>query len=151
MWTGKTLLMCSLFLLAGCAKKEVPPPVKFPVKVGMSHVEDVPHFVRGVGQLIPTVEVDVKAQVRCTMTNVLFTDGQRVEEGALLMTIDPRYYEAQVQQAIAQLDENRAKLRYALDFEATYGTLVGQEYVSRLDYEQAIQNVDIYKANIELA
>jgi len=140
-----------LTLIVGCTQKTVNHPKKYPIKVGVATVEDVPQFIKGIGKLIPALEVNLKAQVSGILTNVLFTDGQLVEEGDLLMTIDPRIYEAQVEQAVAQLNENRARLRYSLDFAETYGTLVSKDYVSRLDYEQAIQNVDIYKSAIEEA
>lgn len=145
-------VICTLLLvglLAGCAQKPKPASQGYPVKIGMTQIEDVPHFVKGVGQLIPSVTAEIKAQVSGILTNVLFTDGQLVEEGALLMTIDSRIFEAQVQAATAQLEEDKAKLRYALDFAQTYGKLVGKEYVARLDYEQGVQNVDVYKATVE--
>lgn len=138
-----------LIFLTSCEKKEVSHTSKYAVKLGESQEEDVPVFIKGIGQLIASVEIDVKAQVTGILTNVLFNNGQLVEEGDLLMTIDPRIYEANLQAAKAQLAEDQARLRYALDFAETYGMLVGEEYVSRLDYEQGVQNVDIYKAAIE--
>ncbi len=148
----KTNYLIALTLLfCGCEKKPTPETPKSPVQVGVVRIENVPNFVKGVGQLIPAVEVSLRAQVTGTLTSVLFTDGQRVNEGDLLMTIDPRVYEAALQQAQGQLQDNQARLRYAQEFANTYGKLVGNEYVSRLDYEQALQNVDVYKAGIEQA
>lgn len=146
-----SLCLSVCFFLTSCeqeAPKRTPP--RYAVEVGKSIVDDVPYNLLGIGQLYASVKVDVKAQVEGYLTNVLFNDGQLVEEGDLLMTIDTRIYEANLQEAKAQLAEDQARLRYALDFAETYGKLVGEEYVSRLEYEQGIQNVDVYKAAIEL-
>ena len=144
------LLFFSLLLLTTGCTKHKSTPTSHPVKVGETTVEDVPYFVKGVGQLAASLVFESKAQVSGTLTNVLFSDGQPVEEGDLLMTIDQRIYQAQVQEAMSQLAEDRAKLKYALEFAETYGKLVGNDYVSRLDYEQAIQNVATYTAAVEL-
>ncbi len=144
---ASALFMC--VLLSGCHKEEPQPPRKYAVELAEAFSEDVPYNLIGIGQLGASVEVEIKAQVEGYLTNVLFNDGQLVEEGELLMTIDPRIYEATLEEAKAQLAEDQARLRYALDFAETYGKLVGEEYVSRLDYEQGIQNVDVYKAAVE--
>lgn len=135
--------------LAGCEKKTEEAPPSFPVKISSVLQEDVPVFVKGVGKLSASVCVDVMPQVDGILTGVLFEDGQCVSQGDLLMTIDSRFFEAAVQEAEAKLAEDQARLRYALDFAETYGSLVGGEYVARLDYSQGLQNVDIYKAAIE--
>ncbi len=143
-----SLCVSGFFLLAGCEKQQTP-STKYAVELGTTEVDDVPVFIKGIGQLVASIEVEIKAQVEGYLTSVLFNDGQLVEEGDLLMTIDTRIYEANLAAAQAQLAEDQAKLRYALDFAETYGKLVGQEYVARLEYEQGVQNVDVYKAAIE--
>ena len=145
----RIIVVACLILSTGCGKKEEPKTREYPVKIGEVIQKDTPHFIKGVGQLVPSIDVDIKAQVDGILTSVLFEDGEVVEEGDLLMTIDPRIYEAEVQEAQAQLEEDRARLRYALDFAKSYGLVVGEQYVSRLDYEQGIQNVEVYKAAVE--
>ncbi|NGX61247.1 MAG: Multidrug resistance protein MdtA [Chlamydiae bacterium] len=143
------LLLVLLSVLASCGQQAPHKTPSFPVKIGEVTQEDVPRFVKGIGELAASIEVDLKAQVGGFLTNILFEGGELVEEGDLLLTIDPRIYEANLAEAKAQLEEDQARLRYALDFAETYGKLVGQEYVSRLDYEQGVQNVDVYKAAVE--
>jgi membrane fusion protein, multidrug efflux system len=143
------ILLIIIIFFASCTKQEPQSP-GFPVKIASVTEEDIPYFLKGVGQLNPSLLVEMKAQVSGILTNVLFSDGQLAEEADLLMTIDQRIYEATVQQATAQLEEDQARLRYALEFAETYGKLVGKDYVSRLEYEEAIQNVDAYKAAVEL-
>lgn len=141
--------LISVLCITGCHPAEKSKKIAFPVHVESVVVEDIPQFVKGVGQLLPSLAVSVKSQVSGILTNILFTDGQLVEEGDLLMTIDSRIYESAVDQARAQLAESQAKLKYALEFAQTYSKLVGNNYVSRLNYEEAIQNVDTYKAAVE--
>ncbi|MFZ0565424.1 MAG: efflux RND transporter periplasmic adaptor subunit [Chlamydiales bacterium] len=148
-WTHSFAAFGLIFLFTGCEKKIEKKERTFPVEVGEVIQKDVPYFLKGVGQLFPSLDCQIKAQVGGILINVLFEDGQLVEEGDLLMTIDPSIYEADLEEAKAQLAEDQAKLRYALEFAESYGKVVGQEYVSRLDYEQGIQNVDVYKAAVE--
>lgn len=143
----RRLLIPALLFLAAC-NKPAPTERSFPVCVGKVTVADTPEFIRAIGQLAPSQTITVRAQVSGTVTNSLFVEGNRVEAGDLLITIDQRPFVANLQAAEAQLAQDQAKLSYALDFAETYGTLVGQDYVSRLDYSQGVQNVDVLKATI---
>lgn len=139
-----------LLMVCGCGKKE-PTPHSYLVSVEEAIQADVPHYLKAVGQFVASVSVDIKAQVEGNLTSVLFTDGQIVEEDQLLMTIDPRIYESAVEEAKARLAEDQAKLHFASNFAETYGRLVGDEYVARLDYDESIQNVEVSKAAVENA
>lgn len=142
------LCMFMLLALIGCEKQEEKPP-SFPIKIATATQQDMPVFVKAVGKLSASLAVHIVPQVDGILTSVLFKDGQPVKQGDLLMTIDSRIYETAVQEAEAQLAIDQAKLKYALDFAETYGRLVGEEYVSRLDYEKGVQNVEVIKAAIE--
>lgn len=140
------LITCCCLL--GCSAKPKEDK-KFPITMAEVTVDDVPEYIKGIGELAASIEVDVRAQVSGTLTDVLFNDGAKVNVGDLLMVIDQRPFLANLKEAEASLAEDEAKLCYALDFANTYGTLVGKEYVARLDYQQGVQNVDVYKAAIE--
>lgn len=139
-----------LFIVCGCGQKE-PPPHSYAVSVQDTIRADVPHYLKAVGQFVASVSIDIKAQVEGNLTSVLFIDGQTVEEDQLLMTIDPRIYEAAVEEAKARLAEDQARLHFANNFAETYGRLVGEEYVARLDYDEGVQNVEVRKAAVENA
>lgn len=145
-------LLISLILASSCAKKkEDSTSDKIPVEVAVVEKRDIPFIVKGIGQLVGSVEVDIRAQSTGILNNVLFTDGQAVEEGDLLFVIEQDVYLADLEDAKAKLIEAEAQYRYAVDFAETYGSLVGDEYVSRLQYEQGVQNVGIYKGQIAAA
>lgn len=147
-WRVKQGVLLLLVALWGCEQKEEPPPV-FPIQIAMADQQDIPVFVKGVGRLSASVSVHLIPQVDGILTSIFFKDGHRVKQGELLMTIDSRIHETVVQEAEAQLVTNQAKLKYALDFAKTYGELISEEYVARLDYEKGVQNVEVFKAAIE--
>lgn len=119
------------------------------VKVQPVEQKNVPLTLNAIGQLTAFNEIDVKAQVSGAVVEVYFQDGQFVEEGTPMYLIDPRPFEADLKEAQAALKQNQAELLYAKQFEHAYSQLVDDAYVSRLDYERAVQNVSIYEAAIE--
>lgn len=145
----KVLAGWILFFLCSCSRKQPPLEKHFPVKSETVIQQNVPYHVRAVGQLKASLEVAIKSQVNGVLTSILFQDGKKVNENDLLMTIDARPFESDLKAAQAALAEDEAKLRFAKDFAKTYEGLVGQEYVARLDYQQGVQNVDVFEASIE--
>ncbi len=144
--------MISLALSVGCSKKEPPPPSNaVPVTLGEVSKQDVPFVVKAIGQLVASTEVNIKPQVEGYITSILYNSGSLVEEGDLLYIIEQAPYQAALDRARAQLIEAKARHKYAVEFAETYGSLVGEEYVSRLQYEQGIQNVGVTKGAIEAA
>lgn len=134
----------------GCQSKKKPAePRAFPIEVAPSIQSDIPFYLKGIGQLKANYEVDIKSQVDGILTDVLIDSGQRVSKGELLMVIDQRPYIAALMEAKAQLQEDKARLKYALEFAEAYGALVGEEYVARLEYEEGVQNVGVYQAAID--
>jgi len=65
------------------------------------------------GQFSAVEQVELRAQVGGTLTEINFKDGDIVHKGDLLFTIDPRPYEIRLAQANAQLDTARARLTLA--------------------------------------
>ncbi len=108
-----------------------------------------PSPIEGKGLLMASHHVEIKAQVKGTITEMLFQAGEKVEQGEHLMTIDPRLYEAEVHVAQGKVHEDLAKLRYATDYADRYGQLVNKDYVSRLAYAEGIQNVDAARAIVD--
>jgi len=74
----------------------------------LSH--DVPIYLRGVGTVIAYNNVVVRSQVTGQIVKIAFTQGQTVHKGDLLAQIDPRPYQAQLDQALANRDRDQAQL-----------------------------------------
>jgi membrane fusion protein, multidrug efflux system len=97
---------------APAAAPPVPPPA-VPVVAGTVLSHDVPIYLRGVGTVIAYNNVVVRSQITGQIVKIAFTQGQSVRKGDLLAAIDPRPYQAQLDQAIANQDRDQALLTNA--------------------------------------
>jgi multidrug efflux system membrane fusion protein len=89
----------------------VPPPV--PVVAGVVAQHDVPIYLDGVGTVIAYNTDVVRAQIQGQIISINFTEGQQVHAGDLLAQIDPRPYQAQIEQFAANRDRDQAQLANA--------------------------------------
>src|SRR6202011_1845495 len=90
------------------AQTSGPPPV--PVVAATVSAHDVPIYLQGVGTVIAYNNVVVRSQITGQLTQVTFRQGQTVHLGDLLAQIDPRPYQAQLDQATANRDRDQAQL-----------------------------------------
>jgi membrane fusion protein, multidrug efflux system len=112
------LLAGALALVHGSASNmtaaPAPPPVPVPVVAGTVDRHDVPIYLTGVGTVIAYNTDIVRSQIQGQITSINFTEGQTVHPGDLLAQIDPRPYQAQLDQYTANLDRDQAQLTNAL-------------------------------------
>lgn len=92
--------------------------------------------IRAIGRVEAFSTVDVKAQINGQVMQVHFLQGQDVKQGDLLFTIDPRPFEAALQQAQANLAKDRAQYHEAAADEQRYLTLLRENVGSRQQYDQ---------------
>jgi multidrug efflux system membrane fusion protein len=91
-----------------------PPPVQpVPVVAGVVAQHDVPIYLTGVGTVIAYNTVVVRSQIQGQIVSINFTEGQTVHTGDLLAQIDPRPYQAQIDQVTAARDRDQAQLTNA--------------------------------------
>ncbi|MGE0115201.1 MAG: efflux RND transporter periplasmic adaptor subunit [Steroidobacteraceae bacterium] len=111
--------------------------------------EDVASYRTGIGTVQPMQSVTIKARVDGQLEKVAFTEGQDIKQGDLLAQIDPRPYQTQLNQALAQKAHDEASLTAALKDLDRYTKLVAQGVIQRqtLDAQQA--TVDQLKANLQ--
>jgi membrane fusion protein, multidrug efflux system len=107
----------------------VPPPA-VPVVAGTVHQGDVPIYLRGVGTVIAYNNVIVRSQITGQIVKIAFNQGQTVHQGDLLAEIDPRPYQAQLDQAIANRDRDQAQLVNAKANLDRYTSLQQKGYAS---------------------
>ena len=107
----------------------VPPPA-VPVVAGTVHQGDVPIYLRGVGTVIAYNNVIVRSQITGQIVKIAFNQGQAVHQGDLLAQIDPRPYQAQLDQAIANRDRDQAQLVNAQANLTRYTSLQQKGYAS---------------------
>src|SRR3979409_1115237 len=105
-----------------------PPPV--PVVAGKVSSQDVPIYLRGIGTVIAYNTDVVRSQIQGQLTRIAFTEGQTVRGGDLLAQIDPRPYQAQLDQMTATRDRDQAQLTNALANLNRYTQLEGKGYAT---------------------
>ena len=89
-----------------------PPPV--PVVATTVAQSEVPIYLTGVGTVLAYNTVVVRSQIQGQIVSINFTEGQTVHAGDLLAQIDPRPYQAQIDQLTATRDRDQAQLTNAL-------------------------------------
>ncbi|NLB31068.1 MAG: efflux RND transporter periplasmic adaptor subunit [Alcaligenaceae bacterium] len=113
-------------------------------KVSVVTVEERPmnFIIRGLGTAIPSETVLVNSQVSGPLTKIFFEEGVLVEAGDPLFEIDQRPFQARVQQARAQYQQNEAQLTNAQADARRYQTLFKQNSIARqqVDTQEALVN-----------
>jgi membrane fusion protein, multidrug efflux system len=99
------------------------PPAPVPVVAATVAQHDVPVYLIGVGTVIAFNTDVVRAQIQGEIISINFTEGQKVHAGDLLAQIDPRPYQALVDQYTGQLQRDQAQLANALANQKRYTQL----------------------------
>ena len=119
-----------------------------PVTVGAVEARDVPVIIRGLGNVQAYKTVAVKSRVDGQIVKISFEEGQEVKAGDPLFQIDPRPFQAMLDQANANKKKDEAQLEGAqLDLER-YGKLIGSGFQSKQSYDQQKATVDALKGSI---
>ena len=142
-------LVCwRLFIGGGQARKgmnmEMPP-----VRVAPSLAQNVPHFLNGLGTVLPSSDVLVTSRVDGQLQRLHFQEGQRVKAGDLLAEIDPRPFKAALDQARGTLAKDQAQLDNARKDLARYATLAQGNYIATQQYETQRALVRQYEGTVE--
>ena len=146
----------SLFCV-GCGEKnaQAGKPAAVDVEVAQVEQRDVPIYGEWIGTLDGLVDADVRAQVTGYLLKQAYVEGSFVRRGQLLFEIDPRPFEAVLDQAKAQLVQAQAQLANA---EATqlqaqlnvnkYAPLAQEQAASQQDLDNAVQTNVASKATV---
>lgn len=145
-------IMLPMLLLESCFSEKKKKMERPPSSVEVSRViqKDSPIYIYAVGNTQANVTVDVRSQVTGILKKAHVNEGQQVEIGQLVYTIDSAPYEAALEQAEAQLREDQANLKLAEDKVARYKSLADQEYISELQFDELITDVELAKAKIDI-
>ena len=144
----KRLVVLAVVVVSlGCAeKKEKPREESVPVTVATAQQKDVPLALNAIGTVQPLATVDIRALVSGQLMKVWFSEGQDVQKGQMLFTIDPRPYQAAMQQAQANLARDEANLRNAESTAARYADLVKKDYVTKEEYDRMSSGAEAARA-----
>ncbi len=157
---GVCLIVLGLVVGAVWPKHVAGAPNAGPPDVEVVQVEqkDVPIYGEWIGTLDGLVNADVRAQVTGYLMRQAYQEGAFVKQGQLLFQIDPRPFQAALDQAQGQLAQARATLanaeavqgRTQLDVNR-YTPLAKEEAASQQDLDNAVQNNLAAKATVETA
>jgi multidrug efflux system membrane fusion protein len=128
------------------ARPAVRPAV--PVAVAIAARQDIPVYLVGIGAVQAWFTVRVHSQVDGKLEDVLFTEGQHVKKGDVLARIDPRLFQAALDQAKAKKAQDEALLVAAEKDLARDRTLIIRNAVSEQVLDQQVAKVDQLKASI---
>jgi multidrug efflux system membrane fusion protein len=114
-----------------------------PLTVGVASVTtaDIPITINALGTVTPLATVTVHPQISGPLVRIAFTEGQTVKRGDLLVQIDPRPYQAAVDQAAGQLQRDQALLANAKVDQERYKTLLAQDSISDQTYATQVATV----------
>ena len=116
------------------------PPI--PVTVAQVKTADFPVYLNGLGTVEPFRTVTVRSRVDGEITKVAFKQGQMIKEGDLLVQIDPRPYQAALDQALAKKAQDEANLENARIDLQRYVYLAKKDSIAR-------QQLDTQKAMVD--
>jgi membrane fusion protein, multidrug efflux system len=102
-----------------------------PVTIATAVEKPMPITIQGIGTVIAASTVSVRAQITGEMTSVNFKEGEDVQKGQVLVTLDKRPYEAVLQQAQATLDKDLAQAANARAQATRYQDLLQRGIATR--------------------
>src|SRR5262245_35390165 len=134
------MLATALLLLTGC-KGEAPAAGPAPPMVEVTEViqADVPIYHDWIGVLDGATNAHIRAQVTGYLVSQNYKEGDPIKQGDLLFQIDPRPFQAALDQAKGQLAQAEARLgKTKLDVER-YEPLLKDKAISKEEYDDAVQ------------
>src|SRR3989442_674898 len=135
MKTTSAAAALSLLAALGCSRKGAGGPARIPVTVARAEQRVVPYEIIATGAVEPRQTVAVQSQVTGVLTQVAFREGDDVAAGQVLFRIDPRPFQAALDQARAMLARDLAQAQSAVLDAQRYAELVKQDYVTKSDYD----------------
>jgi membrane fusion protein, multidrug efflux system len=143
---GVALICASFFACNGSDAKQQKAQAASPhaVSVAIAQVrkQDAPVYLVGLGSVSAFYTANIKSRVDGQIMRVNFQEGQVVKEGDLLIVIDPRPYQVQLEQMQAQVFKDQASLRDARLNLDRYTTLIPSGSIAQ-------QQVDTQKSTVD--
>lgn len=145
-------LVVAAAVAAGCSRGEgnaKPAPARaVSVTAAAAQTKDVPVRLAAIGAVKAFATVEIRSMVRGPLAHAEFKEGDEIKEGDRIFEIDPRPYDAALEQAQAYLERDKAQLVKA---EADYRRAVElfkDKSISEAVYDQTRATVEAAKATL---
>ncbi|MCX5873288.1 MAG: efflux RND transporter periplasmic adaptor subunit [Deltaproteobacteria bacterium] len=139
-------------VVPGCSKEAEKTTVRVPtVTVSVPIQTEAQKHLDYTGTTAALEYVDIRARVTGFLQKINFEPKQKVKTGDLLFVIDPRQYQAAVNEAEAQLESKKASFKLAQLDEEIAKTLESKEAISWLKLQQATARSAVSKADVDLS
>jgi multidrug efflux system membrane fusion protein len=119
-----------------------------PVTVAAASRQSIPIYLVGLGTVQATFTIGIHSQIDGKLQDVQFTEGQRVKKGDLLAKIDPRLFQAALDQAKAKKAQDEATLSGLEKDLARFKALGLKGYETQQNLDQQQAKVDTSKASV---
>jgi membrane fusion protein, multidrug efflux system len=146
-----SLLSVTAIFLGGCGQQSTTtqgPPATKNVLVTKVRAADVPVQIHEFGRVVSPESINIQPQVSGRITEVHFVEGQEVKKGDLLFVIDPRPFQAQLEQSQAQLVSDSAQLALNQRNLERNMKIGPQHFVSEQQIDTDKANVDNFKGAV---
>jgi len=120
-----------------------------PVQTVDAIAKDVPSYIDEIGRAVATEVVTVRPQISGKITEIHFVDGADLKKGDLLITIDPRPFQAALDQANAAVAQGQANLKLSQSDLKRMQSLSNTGAVSAQDIETKQNAVAVAEAQIK--
>jgi len=120
-----------------------------PVVAGKVEQKDTPIYLDGLGTVQAFNTVTVHTRVDGQLDQVLFTEGQDVKAGDLLAIVDPRPFQAALDQAIAKKAQDEAQLANAKVTLARNTGLLNKKVIDQQDFDTSKYQTDQFQAAVQ--
>jgi len=129
------------------SSSSVPPPIR--VTVAAAARRDVPIYLTGLGTVQAFNTVAVHTQIDGKLQSIAFVEGQEMHKGDLLVQIDPRFYQAALDQAKGKQAQDEAQLVSAQKDLARAQSLVAKSFETQQNVDHQTALVGQLKASIQ--
>ena len=153
-----SLASAVMLFVFGCGRSEPPKPPPADVQVVQVEQQDVPIWNEWIGTLDGLVNAQIKPQVTGYLLRQTYTDGAFVKKGQLLFEIDPRTFQAALDQAKGKLANAEGQLATAQANQVKaqqdvtrYTPLAKEQAIPQQDLDNAIQANEAAKAQVAAA
>lgn len=148
-WHKEYALLFALLLPLNACKKQQPARPIPSANFVTVHAQEVENLVELTGRVSPMRVSQVRPQVNGYLYKRLFEEGTDVIKGQQLYEVDPRPYQAALNEARGKLNRDLATLRTQTLKLKRYGPLKNMDAVSRQDYDDTLAAQEATKADIE--